>query len=370
MIILGIETSCDESAAAIMENDERLLSSVVNSQIEVHGKYGGVVPELASRKHIENIHPVVMESLSQAEISLEQVDGIAVTRGPGLTGSLLVGVSFAKALAMVRKIPYTGIDHMAGHLLSVHLSEKKPPFPYIALVASGGHSSIYAVYGPRDFKLIGQTRDDAAGEAFDKVAKILGLGYPGGPVISRLAEKGNAEKISFPRSWLEPDSFDFSFSGIKTAVASYVNNNISPDKTGKLPSNGPFGHLPCHDSPSPQSAVQAGTVKGAPSIVHDICASFQEAIIDVLIEKTIRAALHYKIDNIAICGGVAANNRLRMLMKKQGQGSGLNIFMAPVQYCTDNAAMIALAGYFYLPENGLYSYDMDVYSRVVLTERI
>lgn len=351
MIILGIESSCDETAAAVMENNDRLLADVVNSQIEVHGKYGGVVPELASRKHMENIHPVVTEALNQAGITLKQVEGIAVTRGPGLIGSLLIGVSYAKALAMVGNIPYTGIDHMAGHLLSVLLSEQKPSFPYIALVASGGHSSIYAVYDSRRFKLIGQTRDDAAGEAFDKVAKILDLGYPGGPAISKLAENGNPEKIFFPRSWLEPDSFDFSFSGIKTAVANYVNTRIMP--AGRSTGTESITH---RDAPAP--------------IVHDICASFQEAVIDVLAEKTIKAALQYKINNVVLCGGVAANRRLRKLTGERGSEAGLEVFMPPVQYCTDNAAMIALAGSFLLPEKGLYSYDMDVYSRVALNERI
>lgn len=338
MIILGIESSCDETAAAIMENDSRLLADVIDSQIEIHGKYGGVVPELASRKHMENIYPVVMEALNQAGIGLKDIDGIAVTRGPGLTGCLLIGVSFAKALAMVREIPYTGIDHMAGHLLSVLLSEDKPSFPYLALVASGGHSSIYAVYSPRDFRLLGQTRDDAAGEAFDKVAKILNLGYPGGPVISRLAEKGDAEKISFPRSWLEPDSFDFSFSGLKTSVAGYVND---------LPSR--------KSTDLPQGKTEAS--------VPDICASFQEAVVDVLTEKTIRAAVHHKIENVVLCGGVAANSRLRQVAGQRGLDSGLRVFMPPVQYCTDNAAMIALTGYYHLSDSCRCSYDMDVYSR-------
>ncbi len=341
MIILGIESSCDETAAAIMEDNKKLLSEVVNSQINIHGQYGGVVPELASRKHMENIHPVVMEALNQAGLSLQQVDGIAVTRGPGLIGSLLIGVSFAKALAMVGNIPYTGIDHMAGHLLSVLLSDKKPSFPYLALVASGGHSSVYLVSEPQDYKLLGQTRDDAAGEAFDKVAKILGLGYPGGPIISQLALDGDPEKISFPRSWLEPDSYDFSFSGLKTAVANYVNNNKMLGLSPEFPDD--------H--------------KESPPAICDICASFQEAVVDVLTEKTLRAALRYQTGNVVLCGGVAANNRLRKIVEKRGQEQGLKVYMPPVEYCTDNAAMIALAGYYYLPENSLYRYDMDVYSR-------
>ncbi|OGR00471.1 MAG: tRNA (adenosine(37)-N6)-threonylcarbamoyltransferase complex transferase subunit TsaD, partial [Deltaproteobacteria bacterium RIFOXYD12_FULL_50_9] len=215
MLVLGIESSCDETAAAVLADGHNLLADVVNSQVEIHGRYGGVVPEIASRKHIENIYPVVAEALAQATVSLDRIDGIAVTRGPGLIGSLLVGLSFAKALAFVKKIPLVGVDHLAGHLLSVFLSDKKPSFPFVALVVSGGHSSIFMVEDFLTYKLMGRTRDDAAGEAFDKVAKLLDLGYPGGPLISRLAKAGNPQAIDFPRARLEKENLDFSFSGLK-----------------------------------------------------------------------------------------------------------------------------------------------------------
>ena len=329
MIILGIESSCDETAAAVLEDDSRLLSNVVNSQVDVHGKYGGVVPELASRKHLEDIYPVVDAALKKAEITLDQVDTIAVTQGPGLIGSLLVGLSFAKAVSLVKQIPYVGIDHMAGHLFSVFLGSSKPDFPYIALVASGGHSNIFHVKSPDNYILLGRTRDDAAGEAFDKVAKILELGYPGGPIISSLSSTGNPEAITFPRSWLEPESLDFSFSGIKTSVANYVKQNQSD----------------CS--------------------IADICASFQEAVVDVLVEKTIRAAEREKINTIVVAGGVSANPRLRQLMRERGGKKGFQVFMPPTEFCTDNAAMVALAGYYKRNEASL-EYDMDVYSRTVM----
>ena len=338
MHILGIESSCDETAAAVMENDSKLLSNVVNTQIDIHGKYGGVVPELASRKHLEDIHPVVSEALDRAGMSLGGIDLIAVTQGPGLIGSLLVGLSFAKAISLVKKIPYVGVDHMAGHLLSVFLGSKKPQFPYIALVASGGHSSIFKVNTPDEFIPLGRTRDDAAGEAFDKVAKVLGLGYPGGPIISSLSLNGNPEAIQFPRSWLEPESFDFSFSGIKTSVANYVKQNqISP----------------CSYDSSPNIQEKA---------VADICASFQEAVVDVLVEKTIRCASQHNITSIVLAGGVSANPRLREVMEQRGTREGLKVFMPPVEFCTDNAAMVALAGY-HLRKKSTLAYDMDVYSR-------
>ena len=338
MIILAIESSCDETAAAVMENDERLLANVVCSQIELHGRFGGVVPELASRQHLEDIYPVVAKALQDAAVTLDQVDVLAITQGPGLIGSLLVGLSFAKAMALVRKIPCVGVDHMAGHLFSVFLAEEKPAFPYIALIASGGHSSIFHVTDHPHYTLVGRTRDDAAGEAFDKVAKILRLPYPGGPVISRLSADGNPGSIHFPRSWLEPESFDFSFSGIKTSVANYVKQNQ---------------RLIFGDN-------DEGPIKSATA---DICASFQEAVVDVLAAKTMKACRKFAVDNVVLAGGVAANPRLREVFRRQGNSEGLQVYMPPQQFCTDNAAMIALAGYHIFRRQGAASLDLDVYSR-------
>ncbi len=334
MLILGIESSCDETAAAVLADGRDLLSNVIDSQIDIHGKYGGVVPEIASRKHIENIYPVVQEALTRANVTLDDLDGLAVTQGPGLVGSLLVGLSFTKALSLVKKIPYVGVDHMAGHLLSVLLDNKPPAFPptfpYIALVASGGHSSLFFVEDTVTFRLLGRSRDDAAGEAFDKVAKLLKLGYPGGPIISRTADNGDPEAIAFPRAWLGPESLDFSFSGLKTAVANHVHREEKQGRSLNIP---------------------------------DICASFQEAVVDVLTEKTIRAGRQSKVKNLVLAGGVAANLRLRERMQQRGKEEGFNVLMPPVHFCTDNAAMIALAGFHHFEAAATTTYDMDVYSR-------
>jgi N6-L-threonylcarbamoyladenine synthase len=332
MFLLAIESSCDETAAAVLEDGSSLLSSVVDSQIQVHRPYGGVVPELASRRHIETIYPVVNEALLQADCSLDQLDAVAVTQGPGLVGSLLIGMSFAKALAYVKNLPCLGVDHMAGHLLSIFLGKNHPGFPYIALAASGGHSSIYLVNGPLSYKLLGQTRDDAAGEAFDKVAKLLELGYPGGPIIAAIAENGNPGAVSFPRAWLEPESLDFSFSGVKTAVVNYVNQ--AKQKNEEID-------------------------------IADICASFQEAIAEVLVEKTLAAARTSGVRQIVLAGGVAANQRLRDLMESRGSRENFAVFLPPKEFCTDNAAMIAVAGYHQFKNRNAATstIDMDVYSR-------
>jgi len=332
MLLLAIESSCDETAAAVLEDGISLLSSVVDSQIEVHSPYGGVVPELASRRHIATVYPVVEQALQQAGVRLDQLDAIAATQGPGLVGSLLIGMSFAKAVAYVENLPCIGVDHMAGHLLSVFLGQNRPDFPFVALVASGGHSSIYLVHDYLSYELIGQTRDDAAGEAFDKVAKLLGLDYPGGPVIAENAAEGNREAISFPRAWLEADSLDFSFSGVKTAVVNYVNN--ANQEEGQLE-------------------------------IADICASFQEAVVDVLVEKTVAAAKKLKVSQVVLAGGVGANRRLREHLTARGRMENINVFLPPRHFCTDNAAMIAVAGY-HLFKGGRYeanAINMDVYSR-------
>ena len=330
MLILGIESSCDETAAAVLRDGHTLLSNVINSQVAVHSPYGGVVPELASRKHLENIYPVVEAALSQAGITLDDLDGLAVTQGPGLVGSLLIGLSFAKAISAVKGIPYVGVDHIVGHILSPFLEKEQPDFPYIALVASGGHSSIFLVNSHTDIHPLGRTRDDAAGEAFDKVGKILGLEYPGGPVISRLAEEGNPAAIPFPRAWLDPDSLDFSFSGLKTSVANYVHQHQQ---------------------------------KNEPFNLHDVCASFQEAVVEVLCKKVLKAAQMHQISTVALAGGVAANSRLRAALQSLGGERGIKIFMPSLDLCTDNAAMIALAGFYHFSARATTSFDTDAYSR-------
>lgn len=335
MLILGIESSCDETAAAVLRDGKELLSNVINSQIDVHGKYGGVVPELASRKHLENIYPVIDAALAQAGVSLNEIEGLAVTQGPGLVGCLLIGLSYAKSISLVKSIPYVGVDHIAGHLVSPFLAQERPDFPYIALVASGGHSSIFLVTDPLTYTVLGRTRDDAAGEAFDKVGKLLGLAYPGGPEISRLARDGNPEAIAFPRAWLEPDSLDFSFSGLKTSVANYVHQHKQKD----------IGFN-----------------------VADICASFQEAVVEVLSEKALRAAQEHKVTNLALAGGVAANPRLRERLLTRGDEVGIRVFMPSLAFCTDNAAMIALAGHFHFQHSATRELDMDVYSRSQLVQ--
>lgn len=335
MLILGIESSCDETAAAVLADGERLLADVVHTQVAVHARYGGVVPELASRMHLESICTVTEEALRRAGVTLADLDGIAVTQGPGLIGSLLVGLSFAKAISYVRKIPFVGVDHMNGHLLSVFLDQSRPAFPYIAVVASGGHTSIFRVNSPQEYLLLGRTRDDAAGEAFDKVGKLLGLAYPGGPVIGKMAAEGAGDAIAFPRAWLDPDSLDFSFSGLKTSVVNFVHQHRQKGE-GELP-------------------------------LADICASFQEAVVDVLVTKGIRAAKRENIGRIVLAGGVAANLRLREEMARRGKECNIEVFMPAPCFCTDNGAMIALAGYHrFLAGEGGHDYGMDVYSRVAI----
>ncbi len=332
-LLLAIETSCDETAAAVVQNGKNLLSNVVASQIEIHSKYGGVVPELASRHHLEAIVPTVSEALDEAGVTMSDIDGIAVTQGPGLVGSLLVGFSFAKAMAEACDIKLTGVNHIQAHLFSIFLGEDQPDFPFLGLVVSGGHTSLYMVKSFFSLELIGQTRDDAAGEAFDKVAKILGLAYPGGPVIGQLAEKGNPEAFSLPRAKLPKTPYDFSFSGLKTAVLTLVK------KLSSEPSEIP---------------------------IPDICASFQEAVVDVLVEKSIKAAQDFNLKSIVIAGGVAANSRLRQKMTAACQSKGIASYFPPVELCMDNAAMIGIVGHKQLQAGMVLEPDADVYSRLFL----
>ncbi len=329
MNILGIETSCDETAAAVVADGIKILSSVVSSQIEVHRPYGGVVPELASRKHLEAIVPVVDEAISKSGIGLKQLDAIAATRGPGLIGALLIGFSFAKAYAFALDIPCIGVNHLAGHINSVFLEPDPPPFPFVALLASGGHTSVYHVISHTELELMGQTRDDAAGEAFDKVAKMLGLGYPGGGVIDRLAKEGDPNKIIFPRAYLDKSGFDFSFSGLKTSVNRYIQTHENEYKNQ----------------------------------IPDIVAGFREAVVDVLSYKIINAAIKKGCGHIAIVGGVAANKRLREKVRQDAGEKKIAVHIPCFNLCGDNAAMIAAVGHHCLTNGSVSDMNTDVYSR-------
>jgi N6-L-threonylcarbamoyladenine synthase len=329
MLVLGIETSCDETAAAVVKDGACVASSVVASQIKIHHRYGGVVPELASRKHIEAIVPVVDQALKAAAITPAGIDALAVTRGPGLVGALLVGFSFAKSMAYALGLPWVGVNHLEGHINSVFLEPDAPEFPFVALLVSGGHTSIYHVTGHLTAELMGQTRDDAAGEAFDKVAKMLDLGYPGGGVIDRLAAQGDPARIAFPRPYLDKSGYDFSFSGIKTAVHRYINSHPAQYKAQ----------------------------------VADIAAGFQEAVLDVLCHKVIAAALEKSCREVAVVGGVAANNRLRSKLRAVGDVNGIRVCIPSLSLCGDNAAMIAAAGYHYLKAGIVADLSEDVFSR-------
>ena len=332
MKILGIDTSCDDTSAAIVVNGRVALSNVVHSQIGLHHPYGGVVPELASREHLRNIVDVVDEAFTRAAVEQQDLDGIAVTIGPGLIGSLLVGLYYAKGLSYVLGIPLVGVNHLEGHILSVFLEEKAPAFPFVALTVSGGHTSLYHVTGFGRYTLLGQTLDDAAGEAFDKVAKVLGLGYPGGPVIEKLAMEGNHEKVRFPRAYLTSGSLDFSFSGLKTAVALFVRKWR---ETGEPPET---------------SAA-------------DVAASFQASVVDVLVQKVMEAAERSGVSSIVIAGGVACNKALRGRLVEQASARRVAVFYPRPAYCTDNGAMIAAAGYHRLFHGERADLSVDVRSR-------
>ncbi len=325
-LILGIESSCDETAAAVVKNGREVLSNVINSQIDLHKKYGGVVPEIASRKHIENIDAVVEEALSSANVTIDDIDAIAVTYGPGLVGALLVGVSFAKAYAYTAKKPLIPVHHIKGHIMANFIAHKDLEPPFVCLVASGGHSHIVLVEDYTSFKILGRTRDDAAGEAFDKIARVLGLGYPGGPLIDKLAKEGNPQAIAFPRVRIDKDSLDFSFSGVKTSVINYLHK-------------------------AEQQGVEINKA--------DVAASFQEAVTDVLCEHTIEAALKHNSNTITIAGGVASNSQLRDKMTKSANNKNINVLYPTPILCTDNAAMIACAGY-YLMKNGEICQDLSL----------
>lgn len=317
MRILGIESSCDETAAAVVEDGRVILADVVASQIAVHSPYGGVVPELASRKHVESILPVLEQALSQAALPLADLDAIAVTQGPGLVGALLVGLSAAKAVAYVTGKPLIPVNHLEGHMCAAFLEDEPPLRPFICLVVSGGHTALYRVEPDGQSECLGTTLDDAAGEAFDKVSKVVGLGYPGGEIIDRLAQAGDPAAHQFPRAYMGKESLDFSFSGLKTAVAYRVRKlDATASRTGAK------GYL-----------------------VEDLVASFQEAVVDVLVRKTMTAAARCRLRDVAVVGGVAANRRLRQRLGEEAACRGLHLQLPRIRYCTDNAVMIAAAGY-------------------------
>ncbi|QNB46582.1 tRNA (adenosine(37)-N6)-threonylcarbamoyltransferase complex transferase subunit TsaD [Thermanaerosceptrum fracticalcis] len=312
-IILAIETSCDETAAAVLADGQDILANVVASQIKIHQKYGGVVPEIASRHHLEQVNLVVDLALQEAGITFDDLTAIAVTYGPGLVGALLVGVSTAKALAYALKLPLVGVNHIEGHIYANWLGNDSILFPVVCLVVSGGHTALVEMQGHGRYRLLGQTLDDAAGEAYDKVARAMGLGYPGGPLLESLAKEGDEKAIALPRAWLGDDNYDFSFSGLKSAVLNYLNR-----------------------------AAQ----KGEEVNKADLAASFQASVVEVLVEKTVKAARVQGVKTVLLAGGVAANSSLRKYLHERCSEENLELLYPPFHYCTDNAAMIACAGYY------------------------
>jgi len=351
VIILGIETSCDETAAAVVRDGKEILSGVVASQVSIHAPYGGVVPELASRKHLEYIIPVIESALERAGVSAKDLDALAVTQGPGLVGALLVGLSAAKAMAYALDKPLIAVNHLEGHIQAAFLSSSIPEDPFICLVVSGGHTSLYRVEPDGGARLLGATRDDAAGEAFDKIAKLLGIGYPGGVAIDKLASGGNPESIQFPRSRLEKESFEFSFSGLKTAAANLIRSHGPPaDKKRCTP-----GERLAGDELKTRERYT----------LEDFAASFQEAIVDVLVEKTVKAAKQHGLSAMAAVGGVAANSRLRARLAHEAASENFRLYLPPVRFCTDNAVMIASAAYRIWMRSGPRDamLELDAYSR-------
>ena len=336
VLILAIESSCDETASAVVKNGRQVLSNVISSQIALHTLYGGVVPEIASRKHIEKINEVIQEALDQAGVKLSEIDAIGVTYGPGLVGALLVGVAEAKAISYAAGIPLVGVHHIEGHISANYIACKELEPPFICLVVSGGHTHLVVVRDYGKYEIIGKTRDDAAGEAFDKVARAIGLGYPGGPKIDRLAKEGNPDAIHFPRAKVEDAPYDFSFSGVKSAVLNYLNG--------------------CH-------------MKGEPVVEADVAASFQKAVCDVLVEHAVQAVKDYGIPKLALAGGVASNSALREAMKAACEKEGVSFYYPSPILCTDNAAMIGAAAYYeYI--NGVRSgLDLNAVPNLRLGER-
>lgn len=334
--LLAIETSCDETAAAIVVDGKEIKSNVIYSQIELHKLYGGVVPEIASRKHVDKINQVIRAAIDEAGVTWDDIDGIAVTYGPGLVGPLLVGVSAAKTLAFAKGKPIVGVHHIEGHIAANYIenAELKPPF--MCMVASGGHSHLVYVKDYGEFEIVGRTRDDAAGEAFDKVARAIGLGYPGGPKIDKLSKEGNPEAISFPRAYMEDAPYDFSFSGLKSAVLNYLNS--------------------CE-------------MKGLEINRADVAASFQQAVIDVLTDNSVRAAKDYGCAKLALAGGVASNTSLRQSLIDRCEKEGLEFYYPSPVYCTDNAAMIGVAGYHEFVKGARHDLYLNAVPNLKIGER-
>ena len=332
--VLGIETSCDETSAAVVIDGRQVLSNVVSSQIDLHAKYGGVVPEIAARAHVEQLNPVIAEALEQAGTTSEQIDALAVTNRPGLIGALLIGLSGAKALAWAWSKPLVAVDHLRAHLMSPAIELDRAPFPLVSLVVSGGHTDLYLARDYDDLELLGATTDDAAGEAFDKVANILGLGYPGGPAVDAAARNGDPRAIRFPRTWLGPDSLDFSYSGLKTAVLYHVHG---PGRTS------------------------GGLEKLTDPQIADIAASFQAAAVEPLVKKTMLAVAHTGVATVFVGGGVAANSALRAEMQAACSDRNLALHLAPLEYCTDNGAMVAALGYHLLTRGQSAALDLGAY---------
>lgn len=326
VLILGIETSCDETAASVVRNGREVLSNVIYTQIALHTRYGGVVPEIASRKHIEKINQVIEEALSQASVSLSDITAIAVTYGPGLVGALLVGVAEAKAISFARGIPLVGVHHISGHISANYIEHKSLEPPFICLVASGGHSHLAVVKDYGVYEVIGRTRDDAAGEAFDKVARAIGLGYPGGPKIDKAAREGDPSAIPFPRAKVSTNEYDFSFSGLKSAVLNYLNS--------------------CR-------------MKGETYSQADVAASFQKAVVDVLVEHSLHAVGEFGYDKFAIAGGVASNSALRAAFERECGKLGIAFYAPSPVLCTDNGAMIGAAGYYEYIRGVRSGYDLN-----------
>lgn len=335
--ILAIESSCDETAAAVVKNGRTVLSNVISSQIELHKLYGGVVPEIASRKHIEKINQVIEEALEQAGMSLEEMDAIGVTYGPGLVGALLVGVAEAKAIAYAANKPLVGVHHIEGHISANYIENPDLEPPFACLVVSGGHTHLVLVNDYGKYQIIGRTRDDAAGEAFDKVARAIGLGYPGGPKIDKLSKEGNQDAIRFPKAHIEDGPYDFSFSGVKSAVLNYING---------------------------------ARMKGEPIVEADIAASFQKAVTDVLVENAMKAVKEFGMKKFAIAGGVASNSTLRSAMKAACEKNGVEFYHPSPIFCTDNAAMIGVAAYYEYMAGVRHGWDLNAVPNLKLGERI